>query len=565
MLTFPDPPIPTPTSPDETPAVTPLEDMLTESPAEALSQDEGTEACGVTAPLSEPLSTIPAVESPMEGVPSIAPTMQPPQHQPRAVVVRRFTQAPADAYEKLNTDFGLNLDARSYAHLQKLFADTLRRDPTVGEIYLLRNLERFGSRHPRREGVGELYTGSPAIAETWADMMAKHSELYAAEGLFRKQLRVPPPCTFEEALTLIGRYLHRTGRTLPMTDALPFGGKNSDGRTAVLCTPAQEADAIAEGYGLVRRLEFGNATRSLWVRHGAAMKITPATSGDFLVCLPAPDPWRLSELLKAEKSKSHPAVGSIVAISRYSPLETLLTLCNGADLYPARFPHRDNREPHGSADLLYLCQSPTLTPDTHPDYLIRVSSKKVQELTEILRAADMAAVSVGRVNQSEKIRIYMRQGNKDIPMAELNTGFLRTYPALTLYRRQLEDAPVTEAETPAVSLLDLPEEGLTMTSATVTVTDPHSGYAAAMGAISAAVAPLIADGDTTDRVRLSVSLTAADGEDGHGSITLGILCGLYRAAAEGCMAMEDPALTIESPSEGTPPCARLSVVAYRLS
>jgi hypothetical protein len=96
-----------------------------------------------------------------------------------------------------------------------------------------------------------------------------------------------------------------------------------------------------------------------------------------------------------------------------------------------------------------------------------------------------------------------------------------------------------------------------------TVTTAGAGYATAMATVSTAVAPLTADGHTTRDIRLSVKLTASEGEGAHGSRTLEVLCGLYRAAAEGGMAVEDPVFTVEPLAEGQSPAVRLSVVAYR--
>jgi hypothetical protein len=101
-----------------------------------------------------------------------------------------------------------------------------------------------------------------------------------------------------------------------------------------------------------------------------------------------------------------------------------------------------------------------------------------------------------------------------------------------------------------------------MAASDAAVTTAGAGYATAMETVSTAVAPLTEDGHTRD-IRLSVKLTASDGEGAHGSRTLEVLCGLYRAAAEGGMAVEDPVFTVEAPAEGQSPAVRLSVVAYR--
>lgn len=549
------------------------------SPAEAVTGIPTAEApVGETVPAADPADTpaepveapVEATEAPVEALAeatvATAPAQPPKPAEPPmpwAIVVRHFAQAPAEACKKLNADFGLTLSPHGFSRLQKLFRTVLNRDPTAGELCVLDAAEQAGNGQPHREGVGELYTDSSAIAETWADMMDKHARLFAASGLLRKSVRTPPPCTVEEALTLVGRYLHRAGLTTPLSDGLPFGGKNSDGHTAVLCAPAQKADAVAAGYTPVQDVDFGDTTRSVWVRRGAAMPVTPERSGDFLVCLPSPDPVALAAVLEGERKKRRPAVGAIAALSHRSPLETVMTLCESADLYPARFPQVPDEPADGPVALLRLCRRPVVTEDTRPHYLLRVPAVGVRELSESLRAADVTAVSVGQVRSDGKLRILLRQGEKDIPVAHLPTAVVRAYPTVALYRRELEQDLCAEPEVSSVSVIPLPELGLRMASASATVTKAGAGYAAAMKAVAAAVSPLTEDGCSTRNIRLSVSLTAADGEAAHGSMTLEVLCGLHRAAAEGGMAVEDPAFTVAPVTEGQAPEVRLSVVAYR--
>ena len=537
----------------------------TAAPQEAVTEAPAPEA---PAPVAEANAPEAAAEAPAEAAapaPAPAPAEPPKPAEPPmpwAIVVRHFGDAPAEANKKLNGDFGLTLDSHSFHRLQKLFRTALRRDPTAGELFILDALDHAGQDQPHREAVGELYTDSDALAETWADMMAKHAELFAASGLLRKETRIPPPCTMGEALTLAGRFLHRAGLTAPLSDGLPFGGKNSEGRIAVLCTPVQEASALAEGYTRLHTMDFGNASRSVWVRHGSAMAVPPEKAGDFLVLLRSPSPEALATLLEAERAKSRPAVGGICALAGRSPLEAVMTLCGGADLYPARLPVGEGASPVGASPLLSLCSSSAQPSESRPDYLLRVPAKKVKELSEALRGAAILAISVGQVRSDGQIRILLRQGEKDIPVANLPVALLRSYPATALYRRHVEVIPAEVAISPATTL-PLPELGLLAASASVTVTKAGTGYAAAMQAVAAAIAPLTEDGVSTRHVRLSVALTAADGEGAHGNATLEVLCGLYRAAAEGGMAMEDPAFTLTPVAEGQAPEIRLSVVAYR--
>ena len=190
MSTFSNSPIPredpvkvpaedlTPTEPPKEPAET------AEAAASALPAEESTggevQAAeeAVTsegqAPEATEGDTVTETETaPVGEVPPSEPQKPQEPPMPWAIVVRHFTQAPAEAYRKLNTDFGLSLDSHGYARLQKLFRTVLKRDPTAGELCLLDALDRGTRDLPRREALGELYTDSPAIAEGDFALMPK--------------------------------------------------------------------------------------------------------------------------------------------------------------------------------------------------------------------------------------------------------------------------------------------------------------------------------------------------------------------------------------------------------
>ena len=455
---------------------------------------------------------LPDSHTPCEDTPALPATRPMTETPPQwAAVVHGFTQMNANAYRKLNADFGLALDAKGFARLQDLFRTLLHREPTVGELFLLDQIDRLGCHQPHRRAIGELYTNSPAIAEAWADMMAKRKELYTASGLLHSKPCTPPPCTMEDALSLLSRYLHRKGLVSPLTDGLLHGEKNAKGRIAVLSTPAQEANAVAEGYVLLKRLDLENATRSLWVRRGPAMAVSHAAPGDFLVCLPSPDPAVLAELLAKERSKKYPSVGAITALSRRSPLEAVLSLCDGADIYPHRLPRSFEEIQNGTSHLTHLCNPSAINPNTHPDYLLRIPAQRIKEWVDTFRGAGIAGLPVGQVKAEDHICVYLQQGHKDIPVAELSSKLLRIYPSVTMYSCQAEVDPQKEGDFPSPTVLDLPEMGLTMASATTTVTETGTGYTAAVNAVSAAVSPLILGGCSTRDVRLSVSVLTTSG------------------------------------------------------
>ena len=481
------------------------------------------------------------------------------------IIIRNFGKAQPEAIAKLNTDFLLNLDSHSFNRLQKLFRDTLKREPTAGELRLLDAVERAGRDFPDREAVGELYTDSPVIAETWADMMDKHRRLYQSLGVKRKEEKAAPPCTFEEALTLVGKYLHRAGRVLPVTDGLPYGGKNSEGRTVVLSSPCQEANAAAEGYELVSRVDLGGESRSVWVRKGPALRAIPEKSGDFLIHLKNADPEAVSRLVTRERSKSRSALGDIRAVSDRSLLETILTLCESPDLFVYRIAP-DRVSSLGRLDPAPLCDRPALTVDAagkvKADYILRVPLKRAREMSDTLRELGLTATVIGQVKSNGKTTIRIRMNERDVPVAELPTQVLRAYPGMGLFRRRAEHTPDEVPSLPAAPLWRVPEAGILMAASAVTVTQAGRGYTAATEAVSSALSPLSGLGIAPCDIRLSVALTAADGEAAPGDLTVEALCGLYRIAAEHGMAVEDPAFTVKPISSEEGPAVTLSVTAW---
>lgn len=554
----------------------PQEATSVQAHADGNSQENpsAAEASLTESPVHEPPSTASAVNQavsprPSEGHASVAtaPKATPafPQTPDDGVLIRNFSKAKPEAAEKLRHDFGLELDHHGFTRLQRLFRDILKREPTAGELRVLDALDRAGRGYPDREAVGELYTDSPHLAETWADMMDKHTRLHEAEGKRRIGDRPPPPCSFADAMTLLSRYLHRTGRVLPIPDGLPFGGKNTDGRTVVLADPAGEAEASAQGYTLAARVMPEDVMRSVWVRKGAAPETIPAKTGDFLVLLPSATRESIQALLAAEQTRSHPLIGDIRALANRSVLEAVLTLCEGAELYTDRLPREDDTTPPGRIAVQPLCGRPVLSEGRPCGYLLRVPVRKVRELSELFRENSVQAIAIGQVKGNGRITFRIRIGNQDVTVGQLPHHALTRFPVIGLYRRHAEAAIPTDRSIdalPDARLWRVPEAGLLMAASSVTVTDRGQGYTTAIGAVEAAMAPLRRLDIPAHALRLSVALTAADGEQAPGDLSVEVICGLYRIAAESGISMDDPSMTILSYAKDTPPSVTLSVAAW---
>ena len=97
---------------------------------------------------------------------------------------------------RLNADLSMQLSPPVYDRIRDYFRLTARRDPTIGELRLLDALDRCGKDTPARIAPGELITHTPALAETWADMMGLHGTLWGVGTAMRgREIVATPPCT----------------------------------------------------------------------------------------------------------------------------------------------------------------------------------------------------------------------------------------------------------------------------------------------------------------------------------------------------------------------------------
>ncbi len=514
-----------------------------------------------------------------------APTPPPAFRAPPSdgAVIRHFRTAEAGALGKLRGDFDLDLSPALFERLKRYFSNTAKRDPTAGELRLLAALDSGAGQTPARVAVGELITDSAALAEVWADMMAKHGALHGVGSRRRNQkTTVAPPCTLSNALSLAGRYMARLHEPNVMRDM------------TVLASASDESAAIAAGLIPVAKLRVGEGFRSVWREDAPPLEPIPARAGDLLLYLPRVDYDRLAALLACLRKESRPVIGAIRAVTGTSLLASLWHICEAADLYPDRirmnlFPQS---APTGRVPVSLLCDPAVPAEDGTADYLIRVPLKQANHLSELLKRIGLNAVVCGQVRANDRTVVYVRgtQGNTDIPAAELPGDVLRGMAAPVLRSYTLSEGNVAPAaDRPSVAFLPSPIPGLDgltpdgretvaltvsdarvlttpnrellLSAAEITVRESGSGYAAAMEAVRAAVSPLWAQNIPNRRIALSVSLTATHPAALTMGVTLELLCGLYRAAAEGGLPIVDPAMEV-TPASDASPGYRLTVVAY---
>ncbi len=490
--------------------------------------------------------------------------------------VNHFRTADSRTFSYLNRDLGLSLDAAGFAYLQNHYASVLGRDPTAGELRVLDALSHVPAEGAvgDRYAVTEMITDSAAVAETWADLTDKHARIgLAHDGKV-------PPITWEDALHLTERYLYRIGR---------LGGKNKQKAAdaverAVIFSPHALPEAIAAGYRPRVRLLCANGdTLTVLIRQEAPPAERAPAPGDVILYCPAVPLGILEELAEERRTQSAPDVAALRAVVRKPLLLTALELSPGLELYPYRLPHAEHCLPVDA-----LCRMPEGCADA-PALLLRVDIQKAAALTERLRRRGLTTVVLGCVTAGESVLLRM-PGNDpqhDSVAATLSPALIHAMGKLSArtYRPTLREDVRAEVVRPAVSrlpsaalaedgttpagwetvaltasnarVLDLPDEHLRISAVTVRVTLPGSGYAAAMDAVAAAIEAI---GGREAEPHLTVQVTV---EGAVGDRVAEVICGLYRAAAEGGYPLLHPQLTVvDAKAE---PAVTLTVAAYAAS
>lgn len=495
------------------------------------------------------------------------------------MLVQNFCSGdPKQLVTQLNRDLGTQFSEQVCLHVQSYFRNTARRTPTVGELRLLDALDRQGNQSPDRIAVGELITSIHVLAETWADMMYKHGELYGVgSARIGKEAVAAPPCSLIDALSLTGHYLYRT--------------QSTTSHRALTSAPWQEAIAVAKGYEPITRYAMGKQNYTLWTCKHAPSEGIPARTGDFILYLPQAEAGKMRALLVTDGEKAHPALGDIRAIAQKPLLLTLLELCSAADLYIHRlYPQYAE---NGCIPVEKLCASPVVEDSGICDYLLRVPLKQVRHMNDTLKALGITAVVCGQVraNGQTVIHIRDRAGKRDVPVADLASSLLVSMAPVYLHAMTADvcaspDQPIPppvgihptrlpsaihgeEGLTPdgrevvALTLheglvLHIPEAQMLVSCVEATVTDRHTAFTAGAEAVVTVTDHLFDLSVAPRNMILSVTLTVSSAEELTDGTALAAICGLYRAAAERGLPIEDPIINQE-PLEGL---LRMTVTAH---
>ncbi len=494
-------------------------------------------------------------------------------------------------FDAVRRDCAVTLSDEALAHLQDAYRKAFRRPPTVGELRILDALSRI----PRsgdvahRHAVGEWITDAPELAETWADMMEKHAALSAAAEL------LPPP-TYEDALSLVARYLCRTGRR----DAVPSSGKRGKSipERVLLFTPAAEVEAAVEGFDTVARIRLSDRSQAAIARRERiSIPERVPRAGDVLLYARAVPGGVLSAFIKAQAHMAKPDVSTLRVVTRLSLLESAAELSGGMDLYAYTLGEK-GEERYIPVDR--LCGVPSAEWDEalgepRADVVLCTSVNRATYVVSDLKARGVETVAIGQVRRDAKVSVCVKNPvtGGHLVAATFSLRLLESARAVASHTCtvSLSEAgplsyPVSLARLPGVHaresgvtpagwelvaltatpdpVLSLPEEHLLLTATGASVSPEESGYRAARDAVKLAVLLLqTATVTAEDAGEISLAVSLRVRTDAHDRLAETV-CGLYRAAAEEGIPILDPALTFEEPSASEPnaPAVSLSVIAW---
>ena len=450
---------------------------------------------------------------------------------------------------RMNKDLGTQLSPSSLMRLQAFYRRNAKREPTVGELRFLDALDREGKEAPDRIAVGEMTTASSEIADTWADMMRKHALLCGVGSTLQgKEAVAAPPCTLPEALALTGHYLRRIRRTAPRPEVL-------------LHTPVQEAVAVAAGYVPVTRTVIGGEVLSVYAKEGKAPDAPPIQNRDLILYFPAAPLEKIRALLAQDRAQKSPAIGDVRAIATRSFLLTLAEICPGATLYADRLPRADGAT--GQLPIAALCARPSVTEGGVCDFLMRVSAARAQSVTAHIKALKVAARVCGRVSTAEQIVLLpsATADKRTKPMMSFPADFLVSMGSVCPCAMTVGGLAAAEDEAPpqiSTEVRRVPATALVMSHSTVILSRTEGTYVAAANTLLTAADALASVGVAPEEMVLTAKLSVSSPDLLRDGWLLETVCGLYRAAAERALPIEDPAITV---TPGHTATIRISVTA----
>lgn len=454
-----------------------------------------------------------------------------------------FLASRQSAVGYLHTLLGISLETQQYDALFKFFIETEARNPTYGELRMLGHMLSPASPtgFVSHTAVGELYTQSTDLMDTWADAMQGFSDL---------QDQPASLCRLDQLLSLPASYV-RLSR-----------GTATDRDTYRVLPLEASAHAFTEGYQPYASLKY--AEDDTWQVYRKTPSLKPAVSprpGDAILMLPLADLCALQAFLSQHSLGT--SVKALAASTDGNALQPALSLCGGYGLTI----QLDSLLPKeiGTASpieaLWQFCQSAS-TP-TSPLVLLLAHAKSKAHLYQALADYGFSPRLLGTVEKKPYLSIFSR-GNCPV---HLQASFIealcpRMYTCTLPTPSDLcnnfgKDLQVSE-------IYASQELGLSIANGKLRIESQNAdAYTPSMQLMLSLCMKFAAVGADIRELRITPLLTLEG--DAHAPILVSAACGLYRAATELEIPLTDPVIRCCPATSDQKTALTLSCAAYTQS
>ncbi len=418
-------------------------------------------------------------------------------------IVTNFAAFTPAMLHSMKYDVGLSMTEEQLDKLRKYYSFSVRRDPSLDELYLLDRLIQL--RGDTESPITTLSTDSDILAQTYADVMAKRKAI---------QSQNTPP-TLKEIQQIASKYLKMIGKSAYMGETNLF----SHGSLA-------KAELILNGcQGVISDpcAAIGAHTLSESPAPGDLLIVLlPQEQGDFT----SVDQDELSSLFTCCGVKGGAVIGSngIIDIIRQVKI--------GAYIDTTALP------------VAQPCELTALCDACHGAMLTVVSHEKTSDFIAHAMQLHLRTFVIGSLTSDSKLTVnHSRVGN-----ISFHTDFLN---GLTP-SREIHAAPCeTYSSVPAVqsSKFHLSfSEKRTSAFATRRISYPKSPFWASMHAALQAVSDCVAQGADYRQVCLSANIQHPHNTS-YANQVLESLLGIYRAQMELCITDRDSTICCNNSSE----------------
>lgn len=451
-----------------------------------------------------------------------------------------FLASRQSAVGYLHTLLGIPLETQQYDALFKFFIETESRNPTYGELRMLGHMlsPTSPTGFASRTAVGELYTQSTDLMDTWADAMQGFSDL---------QNQPASLCTLDQLLPLPASYV-RLSR-----------GAATDRDTYRVLPLEASADTFAEGYQPYASLNY--AEDETWQIYRKTPSLKPLTSPrpeDAILMLPLADLCALQTFLS-----QHPlgtSVKALAATTDGNAIQKALLLCGGYGLtiqLDSLLP-KENETASPIEAFWQLCEAAS-TPSS-PLVLLLTHAKSKAHLYQALADYGFSPRLLGTVEKKP----YLSMFSKGTCPVHLQVSFTEalcprmytcTLPTpLGLCENFGQNIQIAEV---SVSQ-DL---GLSFANGKLRIENPSAdAYTPAIQLMLSLCMKFAAVGIDTRELRVTPLLTLEG--DPQAPLLVSAVCGLYRAATELEISLTNPVIRCFPATSDQKTALTLSCVAY---